>query len=359
LRSGSAKLEEALTLIRALAARREVGKSTRTELEEIAAAIAPYREPLAEIEGRYVIDYEDDVDSKIGQAAQLWAAADTGWIGKDRLRDIRKASPLLSHLYLNGVDIERAFKFDEVQQRICAWFGANIETQAGLLRGMRKEKPSRERPGEWSMLVPMSRKVADGLNFLKEQGVLQGKAVLVRNKDNKWTKLNWEWLRDDPAAQLLVIYTKLDNALAHMLTGEWLNSYVWQIIDDQLRRHEIPFELYTQVVYKTKPDIIRSASDFDVIGRIRDTVICVECKSGRLDAERGQFAEIVQRTQDVRHVLSSMNSGEVQFLFYVVYDAELNPSEEMRAQLEPHDIRPLRLNEVRSVIARALASAVD
>jgi hypothetical protein len=161
-----------------------------------------------------------------------------------------------------------------------------------------------------------------------------------------------------PETELLVVYGKRDAASFQFLKGEWLNCYVYDIIDDQLRRHEVAYELYTDVSYSAPPDVIRAASEFDVIGRFRDKVVCVECKSGRLDAKRGDFDDLVQRTEGIRTVLGSMGTGETHFMFFVVYDPTVNPEEEMRRRLGPAAIRPLRPTEVRAVMARELETAL-
>jgi hypothetical protein len=204
----------------------------------------------------------------------------------------------------------------------------------------------------------MRKSLKEALLDLEKRGVVNGRRLLSRNKLGKWTPFELKWLRDDPETDLLVVYEKKDPSRLQFLKGEWLNAYVYDIIEDQLRRHEVAFELYTDVSYKAPSDLIRAASEFDVIGRFRDKVVCVECKSGRLDADRGDFDDLVQRTEALRTVLSSMGGGETHFLFFVVYDPKLNSEEEMRERLEPAAIRPLRPTEVRPVMARELESAL-
>ena len=357
MQSGSEKLADALEAIRGLAARREVGKAIREELEELADSIDPVRKRIAEIEGLYGIDFGSEVDEKIGDAAKLWQASAPGPIKAKQLSEIRQLSPLLSTLYVKGLDIQRAYKFDPLEKEIATWFGTHIDMLSDLLRSFRREQQSKE-GHEWKILVPMSHGLKEALELLNKKEVIRTRKILTRNKEKRWVPIKPDWLRDDPGTQVLLIYEKRNSSLFNLLQGIWLNSYVNDIIDDQLVRHGVPFELYTQVVYKAPQDVIRTVSDFDVIGRFRDTVICVECKSGKLDARRGHFEEIIQRTEDVRKVLHSMGTGEVSFLFFVVYDPELNSEEEMRTQLESRDIRPLRPNEVRSVMARALEASL-
>ena len=357
MQSGSELLSDAIKAIRTLAERKEVGRAVKDELLELAQSVEPVKVRVTEIEGLYAIDFGDGVDDKIDKAADLWDEVEPGSIRGPTLQSIRSASPLLSTLYVKGIDIERAYKFSEDEARISQWVGNHIDSLSGLLYALRKERRG-EKDGEWTINVPLTRSLANSLNYLAEQGLIKGKKILIKSKEGKWSPFKWEWFRDDPDARLLIVYEKRNAALLNMLHGNWLNSYVYGIIDDQLVRHNIAFELYTEVVYKAPADVIRSGSDFDVIGRFRDTVICVECKSGKLDASRGQFDHIIQRTKDMRTVLSSMGTGEVNFLFYVVYDPEMNTEEEMTARLQEHDILPLRPNQVRSVMARTLDGSI-
>lgn len=354
MKSGSERLAEARDSLAALAQRREVGKRIRDELGELTATIEQVRERVAEIEDLYAIDFGSDIDGQIAEAAGLWKEAAAQRIAGPSLLPIRRASPVLSTLFVRGIDIKSIHKFSDAETELAQWIGTHFEDVSDLLRGLRKEKPSPKDPGEWSAVVPMRKSLKAALRELESRDIIDGRRLLARKKPKPWAPVELKWLRDDPETELLIVYGKKNPGRVQFLRGEWLNCYVYDIIDDQLTRHEIAYELYTNVSYSAPADVIRAASEFDVLGRFRDTIICVECKSGRLDAARGDFGDLVQRTQVLRTVLSSMGQGEMRFLFFVVYDPVSNPPEEMHSQLEPHSIRPLRPTEVRSVMARTL-----
>lgn len=358
MKSGSERLSEAVEAIQALAGRREVGKAIRAELGEIAGQIEPIRARVAEIEDLYAIEFGSDVDSQITKAMQLWEAAPSGKIAGSALSEIRQASPVLSTLFLKGIDLKSAYKFSSEQSRLARDVGTYFERTADVLRAFRTEKRNPKDATEYSALVPMRRGLGATLLDLEKRGIIEGRRLLAKNKVDKWTPFELKWLRDEPERQLLVVYEKKDPSLVQYLKGEWLNCYVADIIRDQLARHEIAFELYTDITYAAPADLIRSSSEFDVIGRFRDTIICVECKSGRLDAERGDFQDLVQRTEAVRTVLSSMGSGETSFLFFVVYDPVSNDEQAMIDELAPNSIKPLKPTEVRAVMAGVLESSM-
>lgn len=357
MKSGSEKLADAIRAIQAFAARPEVGKRIKPELDEMATRIEQDRARLAEIEDLYAIDFGSDVDTGIAEAMKLWEMAIDGKIVGQALLPIRKVSPMLSALYLKGIDIKSAYKFSADQSALARELGTRFDEAADILRAFRSEKRNPKDPTEWSMLVPMRRSVKNILLDLEKRGIIEGRRVLVRKQDH-WTQFDLKWLRDEPETLLLVVYARTDPGAVHFLRGEWLNCYVADIIRDQLSRHEIAFELYTDVSYSAPADLIRAASEFDVIGRFRDTIVCVECKSGRLDAERGDFANLIQRTETMRTVLSSMGDGENNFMFFVVYDPVNNAEDEVRRELEPAAITPLKPTDVRAVIARTLEAAI-
>jgi hypothetical protein len=358
LKSGSEKLVEARDAILALARQKVVGLRVREELAELGASIEQVRVRVAEIEDLYAIDFGSDVDSKIAEAGQLWRNAAAERLAGPALLPIRRASPVLSALFLKGIDIKASRKFSDAEIDFAQWIGTRFDTMSDLLRAFRREKRSEKDPTEFSAIVPMRKSLEDALVDLEQRGVIDGRRALVRNKERRWTPFKLAWLRDEPETEVLLVYEKKDRALLEFMKGEWLNAYVYDIIDDQLMRHEVPYELYTDVSYSAPQDVIRAASEFDVIGRFRDTVICVECKSGRLDSKRGDFDDLIQRTEAVRTVLSSMGQGETHFLFFVVYDPVSNPEEEMRERLEPRSIRPVKPTEVRSVVASVLQSSL-
>lgn len=358
MKSGSEKLAEARDAVAALAARKEVGKAIRPELLQLVEQIETVRARVAEIEDLYAIDFGSDVDAKIAEAGQLWRDAAAERLHGPALLPIRRASPVLSTLFIKGIDIKASRKFSAAEIDFAQWIGTRFDTMSDLLRALRREKRSDKDPSEWSAIVPMRKSLKGALLDLERRGIIDGRRILVRNKQRRWAPFELKWLRDEPETELLLVYEKKDPALLQFMKGEWLNAYVYDIIDDQLMRHEVPYELYTDVSYSAPQDVIRAASEFDVIGRFRDTVVCVECKSGRLDAKRGDFDDLVQRTEAVRTVLSSMGQGETHFLFFVVYDPATNPEEEMRERLEPRSIRPLKPTEVRSVVASVLESSL-
>lgn len=354
---GSEKLKEAITAIRALAFRKEVGAQIRLELGDLAGQVEVQADRLAEIEDLYALDFGDDINPHVLAAARLWEQTPPGRIRDPQLAAIRSASPLLGSLYRKGIDFIQAYKFSEIEVALSREIGSNYsELSASLASFRRSSRPVPDK-GEMKALVPLRRSLDRLIRMFETKGVLRIKRIMVKARTGNWTPFKREWIRDgSESQQVLLVYEKMDIGLARLVEGEWLNCYVSHIIFDQLSRNMVPFELYTNLSYRAPADLIRAAGEFDVIGRMRDTVVCVECKSGRLDAKRGDFTEIARKTNSLKTVLEAQGPGEIAFHFFVVYDPDQNDPAEVAGELARDGIRAVRPNEVRAVMAAALCA---
>jgi len=351
---GSDKLREAFAAIHALASRQEVGGAVRAELKELAAEIGARADRLAEIENLYALDFGTAIDPQVLAAAKLWEDVAPGWIRDPELAAIRTASPLLGSLYRKGIDFIKAYKFSDVEMGLSREIGNNYAELSPLLSAFRRSRRKGAEGSEMTALIPLRRALARLLSLFETRGVLRIKRMLVQAR-GKWVPFKREWMRrDSDSEKVLVIYEGLNIDLARLTDGEWLSCYVYHIIFDQLSRNMLPFELYTNLSYRTPQDQVRAASEFDVIGRMRDTVVCVECKSGRLDQERGDFSEIARKTNGLKSVLEAQGTGEIAFHFFVVYDPDQNDPDAVAGELARNGIGAIRPSEVRSVMAAAL-----
>lgn len=359
LEPSSLRLQRALEALASFSDRPEIGPAIKEELGELYEQVSAVEERVREIEGLYAIDYTDTVDSKIEDANEIWDATPAGTVSGKQLEAIRKASPLLSELHVNGLDFPKAQKFSDQEAKLSSWIGDNIDSMSNILHSFRRERRNPQDETEFTILTHNQRALDLVLNGLKKDGVLQGRRILTKSKEGRWLPFKWEWLRDDPKQEIMIVYEKTDAGLAQLLKGEWMNSYVHSIIADQLSRREIPFELYTNVEYKVPADVTRSKSDFDVIGRFRDRIVCVECKSGRLEAGRGHFKYIKQRTEHLQNLISSVGFGDAELMFFLVYDPDMTKEQVVQKQLENEPITPLKLNEVRAIMAQTLNEAIS
>jgi hypothetical protein len=254
--SGSGKLNEAIVAVEALAGRREVGTSIRSELLELVHLMGGQAGRLAEIENLYALDFGDDIDPRISEAARLWEATPTGWVRDPELAAIRAASPLLGTLYRKGIDFTQAYRFSDIEIALSREIGNSYSELSPQLAAFRRSSRPIEDEKGMKALLPLRRSLDRLLRLFEGRGVLRVKRMMIKGKEGRWTPFKREWMRDSESESVLLIYEKMDIGLARLVEGEWLNCYIYHIIRDQLSRHELPFELYTNLSYRAPADLI-------------------------------------------------------------------------------------------------------
>ncbi len=109
---------------------------------------------------------------------------------------------------------------------------------------------------------------------------------------------------------------KTNKKAIEFMQGHWFEAFAHQIVCDVLERREAFFELYTEVeYYATQPFGGDAHSDFDLLARVNDTVIMVECKSGHFDPSQAE--KLVKKTNFLKQTLTSMGARD--FLFVLVF----------------------------------------
>jgi hypothetical protein len=172
--------------------------------------------------------------------------------------------------------------------------------------------------------------------------------MLVK-KGTTWVLFKPDWFKANNAdVQVLVVMNLADLDTYRFLQGEWLNAYVYNIVQDHLTRNEVAFELYTNVSYQAPADVIRVAGEFDVLGSVKNQFNCVECKSGKLLSQENVIETIVQKVSDLRRAVDSMSNAETtEFAFYLVFDPILNDEAAINERLKDTGLTPLRPDQVR------------
>ena len=111
------------------------------------------------------------------------------------------------------------------------------------------------------------------------------------------------------------------------------------------------FELFTRVAYQAPRDIIRSDGDFDIIGKIENRLLFVECKSGKLEANGNsdELDKVVEKTEDLKKVFEESGSEITEFTFLMIYNPFLEENKTI-PQTIASDIRTVKPFEIRKTI---------
>ncbi len=354
MKSVADKIDESLNYLDIFIKRKEIGSKIKSELEIIFENISIYKTRLEEIEGLYAIDYDKDIDPKLLESSSIFNNLPYGRISNENLKQLTIISPLLNSLYKKGIDINSIYKFSQNEIDFSKEIGNNFSDLSEILQSLRKQKKKEGTEREFSALMPLKKSLGKAILILEKYKIFKIKRMLQKKSDNQWAPFKREWIRgNDEDKNILTVYDLIDNNMARILQGEWLNCYVYQIINDQLSRNSVNYELYTNVAYSAPRDLIRHASDFDVVGKIQDTVVCVECKTGRLDVQRNDLQSIVDKTNDLKAVLSKIGGQEMSFKFFLAYDHTLNDEAKINDFFEKHEITPVLPTDIRGVMTKA------
>lgn len=147
-----------------------------------------------------------------------------------------------------------------------------------------------------------------------------------------------------------VKFNFLESTYDELIKGNWFNAYAYSIINDHLIRNNLSFEIYTLVSYKSPPEIIKSAGDFDIIAMVGKKILLVESKSGELIERRGDFEKIIEKTEDLKKVFDLTKADFYEYIFLLIYNPYLNDEEIISKNLEDTGIRPIKPEQIRGEV---------
>ena len=126
----------------------------------------------------------------------------------------------------------------------------------------------------------------------------------------------WEEWQEGTATYFKIADDGLTVETVKFMTGGWFEAYASEVVKNTLSRRTDSYESYTEVEYWTKQAFGGYATgDFDLLVRINDTVIMIECKSGHI--KNDQTKKICAKTNLLKTTLKQM--GVLKFLFILVF----------------------------------------
>lgn len=345
MKSASDILRECQETIAKMQKHPGVGKAIIAELGDISRSVEPSMARLAEIESLYDWSIGGDREEEIKRSFAEWNAMQPG-----KAVDISghaKNSPLLRGFYQKGVDFKRSRIFTPDEEKFSEVIGKNYDKVHDIVSTINRARDLEN--GKFSALVRQRQGLFKELGFFKDAIDLVG--VQIKTKEDRWAPAKSEWMRDSDQ-QTRFLFKKKNPALHALLMGHWMTCYVKNIIKDHFERNNKIFEIYANVSYDAPPDVIRSSSDFDVIGMTGDSIFCVECKSGRIDEKRNDVAGIGDRIADIQTVLETFAKSDQNINFSLVYNPFSNKDASIFKPLTDNDIDVLKPSDVRGAVAR-------
>ncbi len=297
------------------------------------------------------------VTTQLTAARRTWLsqAAGSYGAGSDQLERQITVSPTLQALHRSGITITSARRYTGDDRRLAVRLGDRFAGWHDAWDGLKVAMHFGDRQ------VRFRRKDADDeLNFVRamvKDDVIRNvryEVYTYRNKRHEPIAANRIRRLRNPEQPLRYHFELGDSDRARLLQGYWFNVYAGHVIADHLKRNDIDFELYTEVGYTSPADVMRASGDFDVLARANGTVVMLECKSGRLQPERGDLHQVVDRAVGLRRVLDVTNSG-LRCEVMLLHNHHLNDAAELEAALSGTPVRLLRLDELRGAVIDAFA----
>lgn len=318
-------VDELAAILTRTAERQQLAALPAAQLESVRQRLADVQVELRDLQQLVMLDLADTLSASLTRAAAAWRAiaanVDTREVG-----DLVAAAPTLSLLNRAAVTVESAHRFSDERIALAAQIGDTISEfphYVGQLVNRAGTEP-------FGVKVAAADNVRRLLKILTDAGAIRDfglEARVGKPVEENWVPVGKVYPGQRPSGWRVTVGT-VDAAFRTFLQGHWLTAYAYGIARDQFGRADNPVEIYSNVTYRLPGDLGGGASDIDVLVRIGNHVMCIECKSGRvLQSHRGQatpVAHTVTNAAALDSVLSRMGAdiSRSYHLLYLPTDSE-------------------------------------
>lgn len=329
-----------------------LGPKVKAELAAMREDIQRYKDRLIEI--NEIVSLEVNRNER---SQGVWSDIPEGRIRGDVLKTIVSdpdSNKLLNALHRGGITINEIVRFSQAQRELSIQIGDNFSELSEFIKQYRSGA---------SKFIKATMERCSGarkfLSALRKFGIIEAwEWEMYVYRSNSWAPIK------DPAAEyarnrkisnnpLKGIFEIKDRSYDSIIKGDWYTAYAAYIVDDHLTRNRIPHETYTMVSFTAPPDIIRAAGEFDVISLIGNTLLMVECKSGKLSQD--VFEHVLERVDGIRRVFKGTLPELENFRFFLLYNPYDNEEESVISSLKDTSVEPLRPDQIRSKFREILS----
>lgn len=284
-------------------------------------------------------------------ARSYWEGLPTGvWRGDSgEIGQLRERSETLTEFYRAGIDIWQITKLSEQQLAISRRIGENFgrfhrmwdRFRFAVSKGRHEVETKVEFVDEAHAFI----KALQSTNLIGPTDL-----EIFSFRDEAWTKLPIQRIKRVNDRQHPIRFRiEIDPAHQPLITGHWFNGFAYDILNDQLRRMGVEYELYPLVMYTSRVNTALSRGEFDILARIGDQRLVIECKSGRLISERrNDFPNLIERERALSEIL--VRTRLARGLFILVYNPFLTPRAEVDQELADSDIEAIPIDDMRGRI---------
>jgi hypothetical protein len=315
----------------------------RNAADQLAAMLSSINDEIVSLDVRE----SEPTDSARG----FWESLAPGvWRGDSQeIRQLREKSTTLSEFYRAGIDVSQITKLSDHQLAI----SRNIGDKFGRFHWMWDQFKFAVSKGR-SEIESRVEIVDEAALFFK---TLENKKVIRRFdleifswRERAWVSVAVKTIQRLKNGQTpLRIRFDFDAAYQPLITGHWFNGYVYDALDDQLRRLGVEYEIYPLVTYTSHVNTALSRGEFDILARIGGQRLVIECKSGRLITDRrNDFPNLIERERALSEML--VRTRLAQGLFILVYNPYLTDRAEVDQELASTEIQAIPIDDMRGRI---------
>lgn len=300
---------------------------------------------------RNIIDLTKFDDEKLLRSNNLefWNNLPSGVIKTNtpQYEELKQHSTTIKDFYRAAIDISKIVKFNEIELAISK---AMVRDFKRIERSWSDfKKAISQNKNQFETIVRYCGNLLDFFDILQNHQVILDLAVGIF-RDNKWEKMDIKRLRylKNPNTKVKFIYT-FDSNYTNLITGVWFEGYVYQTLLDQFYRLGVDYEIYPLVSYNSTANAKLSHGEIDVLARVGDDFLFVECKSGRLvDEWRNEISEIIKNREKVREICNATRITNYKFI--LVYNSVANPPSQINEAFKKTDIITIEITDLRGQI---------
>jgi hypothetical protein len=322
----------------------------KSELDGIAEKIRVVIADLKSVDENF-LDLKRSTEEKKSLAKNLayWESLPPGVIRGQtpEFEALKENSETISDLYRVAIDISQIVKFGPEELKFASKLGDNFQRFQGFWQELKRLITERD-----NILETNARALADAAAFfraLKDFGVINEYTTAFK-KEKRWIELDIPKLRQirGPDTRVGFRFDFVEQTRG-LLTGHWFNAYAYEVLQDQLKRLEADFEIYPLVSYRAS-GVFSAKGEIDVVARIGNQILVIECKSGRIrqDANGNGFDMIREKFDELKQIFSRARLSN--FTFILVFNPFLVETAQVRANFDDKEIIAIGIDDLRGRI---------
>jgi hypothetical protein len=359
-RSASAQAHALLATLEAIAASLTFDGPAAQGLHRVVDDVRLVADEVDSFDAQFFrLEVVDQGQEALAQAGHLWNGLPAGrhLAGSAPLDRLVHASAALQPLTARGFKFPMIEKFSMVQNEVARALGDDFGRWHRAWDGLRFALRGGDAEPVFKVGIAVAKDTEHFLRRMRHLGAISSFEFEARARgaeDDAWVPV-----AKRPATSTHECRARVQPGqpeLVAMVRGLWLNAYAHRVIGDHLTSNGIGHELMTDVSYVTPGDVVAERGDLDVIGRFGNTLLIVECKSGRLEAGSSELKKVIAKDRSVRAALGV--DPAIRVVSLLVYNPFRSQDHAgLVAALDGSDIMPVAPSELRTAIADIVASA--